>query len=307
MSHTLAALGSTPLARESYWIGPSATPDRSEPAVNRRLIAVASVALVLAGCARSGSSAGSSSGYDTVQVGPGVAVDGGKSSTETGTASSTTPSVIRTGDMTLNTADVSGTYDKVKSAVLAAGGRIESASYYAGGNGTQPSGQVIARIPESKLDAAITQISTLGQRTALNVTSTDVTMQRKDLEAQLTALTASRDRLQALMAKAANLSDLLAAEKELTTRQAELDSLTSQLAYLKGQVDESTLSITVTTDRTGITAGLRSWGELFRQGLHAFLSSLQAVVVWTVTVLPWAALLGVIATMIAALRRRRRT
>ena len=76
---------------------------------------------------------------------------------------------------------------------------------------------------------------------------------------------------------------------------AELDGLTSQLAYLKSQVAESTLSIYVSTDRTGITAGLRSWGELMRQGLHGFLSSVQSAITWLFIALPWLAMMTALA------------
>ena len=111
------------------------------------------------------------------------------------------------------------------------------------------------------------------------------------------------------MAKAKTVADLLAAEQELTARQAELDGLTSQLAYLKSQVAESTLSIYVSTDRTGITAGLRSWGELMRQGLHGFLSSVQSAITWLFIALPWLAMMTALAAGFVAARnalRRRR-
>ena len=264
-------------------------------------------ALALAGC-----SAGTSSqngGMDGGTSAGSAAYDSSKSQQSTVDTATTPTSVIRTGDMSLNTQDVSGTYDKVKAAVIAAGGRIESSTYYAGGDGQSPSGQVIARIPETKLDAAIAAISELGQRTALNLNSTDVTLQRADLEARVTALTASRNRLRDLMAKAKTVADLLAAEQELTARQAELDGLTSQLAYLKSQVAESTLSIYVSTDRTGITAGLRSWGELMRQGLHGFLSSVQSAITWLFIALPWLAMMTALAAGFVAARnalRRRR-
>lgn len=271
--------------------------------MNRTLTAATAAALLaLAGCASGGGTSSDSMGApDTAYTGGKSTVMGDAAIPQAGTT--TVTSVIRTGDMSLNTPDVSGTYEKVKAAVLAAGGRIETSSYYAGSDGSAPSGQVVARIPEAKLDAAIASISTLGERTSLNLSSTDVTLQRADLEARVKALTASRDRLRDLMAKARTVTELLAAEQELTSRQAELDGLTSQLDYLKGQVAESTLSIFVTTDRTGITAGLRSWGELMRQGIHGFLSSLQSAVTWVFVAVPWLAVIAGLVGAAVGLRR----
>ena len=184
------------------------------------LATIATVAaLALAGC-----SAGTSSqngGMDGGTSAGSAAYDSSKSQQSTVDTATTPTSVIRTGDMSLNTQDVSGTYDKVKAAVIAAGGRIESSSFYAGGSGTQPSAQVVARIPEAKLDATIDTLSALAKRTALNLSSSDVTLQRVDLEAKVKALTAARDRLQQLVSQATKVGDLIEAENALAQRQAE--------------------------------------------------------------------------------------
>ena len=63
-----------------------------------------------------------------------------------------------------------------------------------------------------------------------------------------TALTASVDRLQQLLATATSISDLIAIESELTTRQAELDSLTQQRDWIVDQVDYSTLTLDLVTE-----------------------------------------------------------
>ena len=215
--------------------------------------------------------------------------------------------------MTLETTDVAGVFDQVKQAVVAAGGRIESSSFYAGGSGTQPSAQVVARIPEAKLDATIDTLSALAKRTALNLSSSDVTLQRVDLEAKVKALTAARDRLQQLVSQATKVGDLIEAENALAQRQAELDSYTGQLDYLKSQAAESTLSIMVTNNETPVTSGLRGWGETFRQAVRGFLGAIQSVIVFVGTALPWAAGVAVLVWLVrvsiravAALRARRR-
>lgn len=278
-------------------------------------LAAAAAALLLAGCGvtSNGNGGMTSSYYDqgAPAVAPDVAVDGGKIASGgvmvEGTA--TTPTVIRTGDMTLETTDVAGVFDRVKQAVLAAGGRIESSGYYGGGSGSPASGQVVARIPEPKLDGAIDAISALATRTALNVSTSDVTLQRVDLEAKVKALTAARDRLQDLVSKATKVSDLIEAENALAQRQAELDSYTGQLDYLKSQAAESTLSISIASSQTPVTSGLRGWGETFRESVRNFLGAIQSVIVFVGTALPWAfgilLLVGLVRLVIRGVARLR--
>ena len=266
--------------------------------------ALAAAVLLLTGCGVStggGSSAYTDSGVPGIA--PDIAVDGGKDmvAVDQGDATAstaTTPTVIRTGDMTLETTDVAGVFDQVKQAVVAAGGRIESSSFYAGGSGTQPSAQVVARIPEAKLDATIDTLSALAKRTALNLSSSDVTLQRVDLEAKVKALTAARDRLQQLVSQATKVGDLIEAENALAQRQAELDSYTGQLDYLKSQAAESTLSIMVTNNETPVTSGLRGWGETLRQAVRGFLGAIQSVIVFVGTALPWAVGLALLAWLV---------
>jgi hypothetical protein len=214
--------------------------------------------------------------------------------------------------MTLETSDVSTVFDKVKQAVLDAGGRIETSSYFAGDRYSTPSGQVTARIPEAKLDAAIEALSAISKRTALNLSSSDVTLQRVDLEAKVKALTAARDRLQQLVSKATTISDLIEAENALAQRQAELDSYQGQLDYLKSQSAESTLTIAIVSSATPVTSGLRGWGETFRESLRNFLGAIQSVIVFVGGALPWAAGIAVLAWLVKAsvnvvrrIRRRR--
>ena len=207
-------------------------------------------------------------------------------------------SIIRSGDMSLDTRDVQGVFEKVKTAVTAAGGRIESSSYNAGSQYSQASAQVIARIPEKSLDSTVTAVSALAKRTSLNLNSSDVTLQKVDLEARVKALTAARDRLRTLVAQATKVSDLIAAEEALTSRQAELDSLQGQLDYLNSQVSESTLSIYISDQSTGVTSGLRGWSETFRQMIHGFLGAVQSVIVFAGVALPWLAGLGLLALAI---------
>ena len=80
------------------------------------------------------------------------------------------------------------------------------------------------------------------------------------------------------MGQAATTADLLAAEKELTARQAELESLQSQRASLTDRVDMSTLHVQVVAEAP--TATIRPAGFLggLDRGWSALLTTIDGLV-----------------------------
>ena len=270
-------------------------------ALNIKVVSALFSVLVLSGCGLdSGSSVTSNDsggmGAPSVVENPGLVAGDGVTTTE--------KSIIRTGDLTLKTGNVSKTFDDVKSAVIAAGGRVESSSYNAAADYSGPSAYITARLPESKLDTAIATISTLATRTSLNLSTSDVTLQTVDLKAKIQALTTSRDRLLALMAKATNTADLIAAESALAQRQSDLDSLQSQLDYLTLQVSESTLNIQVITDATSMTSGLRGFKATIVQTVRNFLQAFESVFIFIGSAIPWVLILGGLYALSRSVMRR---
>lgn len=203
-----------------------------------------------------------------------------------------TPSVIRIGDMAISTGNVQEAVSKVEDVIKQLSGRIETSSYYQPTDGINASAFISARIPEAKLDEAITRIGKLGKQTSLNINSTDVTLQSIDLKAKIAALTESRDRLQALLDEATSVSDLIAAEDALSARQSELDSYQDQLDYLSSQVAESTLSIQILDDSTSLTSGLQGFKATIIKAVQNFLQAFENAFVFVITAIPWVLIIG---------------
>lgn len=218
-----------------------------------------------------------------------MGMDAGKLAVEPGFAAGSVVSqaIIRTADLTIETSDVSKIFDQAKSQVEQLGGRIESSSYFDQGSSNGPSAYLTVRIPEEKLDAVIEEVSKLGNRTALNIYSSDVTLQVVDLKAKVDALTTSRDRLLDLLNQATSTADLIAAEQALANTQGELDSYQSQLDYLDSQVAESTLTIQVADDASSITDGLRGISETLLITAQNFLKAFENIVIFIGTAIPW--------------------
>ncbi|WP_105565619.1 DUF4349 domain-containing protein [Microbacterium halophytorum] len=171
------------------------------------------------------------------------------------------------------------------------------------------SGWATLRIPADDLDGVRAELAELGDVTSMQVSESDVTSQAIDLEARIDTARASVDRLTELMAKAGSVGDLLEAETALSERQAQLESYERELEHLDDQVAMSTLSVELRlrdaaegADPAGFFDGLvAGWN-----GLVAFFDGVIVAVGWLI---PWAAVVAVLALFVWAivrLRRRRR-
>jgi hypothetical protein len=116
-------------------------------------------------------------------------------------------------------------------------------------------------------------------------------------------------RLQALMDGAATTEALLAAEKALSERQAELESLQSQRALLADQVELSTLTVYLRPFGVAPPGGPDGFLDGLGTGWRVLVSVLGAAVIALGVLLPWLAVGGLVAAAVLAVVRlaRRRT
>jgi len=167
-------------------------------------------------------------------------------------------------------------------------------------------GTMTLSVPADKLDAALDQISRqVGTVLRRSTSAQDVTAQYVDTESRLKTMRASVARVRALMTQAKDLGQVVALESELSRRQADLESLESQLDSLKNSVERSTLTVSLTTPgnepetSTGFLAGLRSGWEAFTASAAGLLTAIGAV-------LPFAAFFALIGGAVMWWLRRRK-
>jgi len=167
-------------------------------------------------------------------------------------------------------------------------------------------GTLTLSVPADQLDTALDQLSRIGTVLGRTTSSQDVTAQYVDAQSRLKTMRASVDRVRALMVRAKDIGQVVALESEMSRREADLESLESQLAALKTSVERSPLTISLSTrssvepvSTNGFLAGLRS-------GWDAFIASAGGLFTGIGAVLPFAvffALLG--APLVWWLRRYR--
>ena len=294
---------------------------RSTAAARRRVVALSLVTLLglgsLAACSGSSSDSGSaaagSAGTDQSETAPQFAA--GDAAARSGdTVGEVTPDAVRAGQgdklvrrasLQLKVGSLKGSAERIRSIASAQGGSVLSEELYASeGAQTDTAGSITIGVPASSLESTIALIEKVGDVQFRSSSTEDVTATYVDTQARVTSLTESVGRIRALLASAKSITDLVALENELSRRQAELDSLSAQLANLKDAVAMSPITITLSTDdfepvtAGGFLSGLRS-------GWSAFVTSLSVLATALGAVLPFA-LAGALVGVPAVLWWRRR-
>ena len=218
--------------------------------------------------------------------------------------------VITTGRLVMTVDDPTRAAQQAADLVDDAGGRIDSRSETPGTETQQARATLVVRIPADEFDRVLADLRELGEVDGVQLDADDVTQQRQDLDARIEALEASVDRLLALLADADTTADLIAIESELSSRQAELDSLVAQREFLADQVDFSTLTVELLSEGIAPEAGPDDFWSGLVVGWEALVAFASGLLVVAGVLLPWIVVLLVIAAIVVAIvvlatRRRR--
>ncbi|HEY6800681.1 MAG TPA: DUF4349 domain-containing protein [Agromyces sp.] len=268
--------------------------------------AAAVTALLLAGCTMGGASdsGGPAMHQPSGEVAPDAQTFEGRVAEDAAGGSAEAPladrSVITTGWISITVDEPVAAAEDAADLAARSGGRVDSRSETPGTDSQPASASLTLRIPSDELDAFVDELRRLGVVNSISMSASDVTQQRQDLDARVDALTASTDRLRELLATATSIADLIAIESELTTRQAELDSLTQQRDWLVDQVDFSTITVELVTEAVAPDA----IPDDFWSGVVAGWSALMAFAAWLGVMfgvlLPWLGVALVVGALIVA-------
>lgn len=270
--------------------------------------AVVVAALLLSGCTSSGTSQssgppvsdGSNGGGVIGEPAPDKGVDGGDSSGggSGGRDVVEDRDVVTTGSVSLTVKDPIKAAQEAATITEQAGGRVDSRTENPSIDSQPASANLVLRIPADELDRALAELKKLGTVNKVSLNASDITQQTRDIDARITSLQTSVDRLLALMKQASDTTDLIAIEGALSQRQSELESLQSQRDYLADQVDYSTISLDLYA--VGVVAPPdpdNFWDGLVA-GWNALVSAIGGALVAVGFLLPWLAVLGVIGAVV---------
>ena len=310
------------------------------------LVAAISMTAALAACSSGGDASDSSSGsaYGSSdggasgsEAGPGQGTDGLSGDSSSGgaaaedravgaaapapgsaTARNRAPvgverHIISTGTVSLTSDDVRQARRDVQRVVDASGGEVTEEQTDTDEEGDPLYARLVVRVPAGAFSDAMTALEDVADLRGSDRKSEDVSAQVIDTDVRVRAQEASLRRVEQLLARAQSLKDIIWIESQLTSRQAELDSLEGQQAWLADQTRDSTIVVDIS--RTPEEEAQEEDAEGFLAGFSGGMEALGAVALGLATVagalLPFAVVLLLLGLpvwlVVRRAARRRRT
>ncbi|HJW22198.1 MAG TPA: DUF4349 domain-containing protein [Candidatus Limnocylindrales bacterium] len=150
--------------------------------------------------------------------------------------------IIKTGTLSLQVAGIDDALAAASTKIAALGGYVSGSDR--SGDGDQQVATETYRIPAAQWDAALVALRGLAGKVLAEQTQTqDVTGDVLDLGARITNLQATESALQAIMAKATKITDVLAVQQQLTDVRGQIEQLSTEKKHLEGQAAFSTLTV----------------------------------------------------------------
>lgn len=210
--------------------------------------------------------------------------------------------VVRTGSLTVRTADAQAAATQLRALAGANGGYVSSENLSTG-DGTRARATIVLSVPADSLDRVMDEAARVGELVTRELTAKDVTATVADVDARVRTLRESIERVRALMNKAGSIADVARVESELTSRQSELESMLASQKALQKQVERAPITVTLVRPAdqvvptnpfvTGLTNG---WAAL-QNSIAVLLTVLGAV-------LPFALIAGAIGWPLIHRRRK---
>lgn len=219
--------------------------------------------------------------------------------------------IVKTAEMTVETEHYDKSASDFQAAVAKFGGYIESSEIQGAGvnaGDTKRTAAYTVRVPAEKLDAFLESAGTVGSVTAKSIRGQDITQSYTDSDARLKALKEERDRILELMNKATKIDDVIAIEQRLTDVQNEIEQLTAHLKNWDSLIALSTVTVKIQEVDAVQPPAQKGFGNqvgaLFTASVDALGKTFRYLFLGIVAVLPFAAVIAVLAAAVLLIRKR---
>ena len=218
-----------------------------------------------------------------------------------------TRAVIRTGQIAVVVKNLEEARGEIDAIIARHGGFVAEEEASADRRGNLDHARLVLRLPVTDFGTAMTELAELGRKVDAHTESEDVTTEVIDVDTRVAVQRASIDRLQRFLRRATTVEDMIRVEEELSRRQAALESLLGQQAYLADRSALSTITVNLSTvppepgpepeeDDSGFLAGLA-------KGWTALTTVLVGLATVAGAVLPFAVALAIVAVPLWLLAR----
>lgn len=219
--------------------------------------------------------------------------------------------MIRTASLELETTEFEESVTALADLTERFEGYFESSSIGNRGSGYRWADYTV-RVPAARYQEFLNQAGALCHETWRSTSEEDVSEAYYDTEGRLKTQQIKLERLQALLAKAEAMEDIITIESAISETEQAIDSLSGTLRHYDGLVDYATVSVTLSevyklsnVEEKPIGFGGRL-AAAFSGGGSAFLNGMEDLAVALAYGWLWIILLAVIAVAVVCLLRRRR-
>lgn len=208
--------------------------------------------------------------------------------------------VVKTGSLTIEVKR--GAYDKtlnlMTTKAIGLGGYVAQSS--TSRNDDRPSGSLVLRVPSAQFDSFLADVRKLGDVIGEDTQGTDVSGEQADVEARLTGLRATRDKLGTVLAQAKTVDEILLVQDRITGVQTQIEQLQGQLSTLDDKVAMASLTVSLGepgAERVELSnPDDRTIGGAWADARDAFTDGIEGIIAWSgsaaVVLLVGAALVG---------------
>ena len=208
--------------------------------------------------------------------------------------------LIYTANVSIQAVEYEKAVEDVKTLTESFGGYIQSSYEYNGGlnsDGSYKTGSFSLRIPSQNYRAFMNSIGDNCHVVDCSEQVEDISLQYSEMEGRLENLKIKQERLQELLRKADNMSDIIQIENELSNVDYSIEYFTTGLNRYDSLVNYSTVSVNITkvsrigdgvAEDPGFFARL---ARAFKYGIESFLDGLQGMIIDLAYSLPWIVLL----------------
>ncbi|WP_433431169.1 DUF4349 domain-containing protein [Nonomuraea sp. CA-141351] len=208
--------------------------------------------------------------------------------------------VIYTGALTVRAKQVTAAAQQAKQIVTSAGGYLSKEETNSAGD-TEDTATLEFKIPPDKYNEVLGRLGKdLGKQLSMNQGTQDVTMQVADVNSRLKSAQQSLESLRTLLKKADTVGQVLQVEREISSREADLESLQAQQKQLATQVAMATVTLRLvgpvavvedpSDEPAGFLGGLKAGWQALVSFAKVSVTVLGAVLPWLVASLPLVAL-----------------
>ena len=155
----------------------------------------------------------------------------------------TTEKKVARGTVSLVADDVAAARAEVQRVTDTHGGQVAESQTETDTDGEVTHSRMVLRIPVDSFDEAMDELEQVADLRSSDQQADVVTAEYADLQARVRAQEASLRRVELLFSRAQSIRDIVAIEAQLTSRQADLDSLKGQLRVLDDQTALSTITV----------------------------------------------------------------